>query len=72
MIRGLLQSMMDALVEQITGVMYNFLSPGCTYLGAYIRTGGTREAIEWEHCGLKCVLWGHIRGEKINSLMRPF
>ena len=49
MIRGLLLSMMDALVEQITGVMYNFLSPGCTYLAAYIRTGGIRTAIGWEH-----------------------
>ena len=48
MIRGLLLSMMDALVEQITGVMYNFLSPGCTCLAAYIRTGGTREAIGFE------------------------
>ena len=45
MIRGLLLSMMDALVEQITGVMYNFLSPGCTYLAAYIRTGGIRKRL---------------------------
>ena len=59
MIRGLLLSMMDALVEQITGVMYNFLSPSCTYLGAYIRTGGTREAIGFE----LCLMGTYLRGK---------